>query len=1364
MHSANGQMSIKYAGPSGPIEHAYWIPELTNDLISMGDLVNLGITININRSGTMHGFYGKRKVFSIPMENNVWKVETKGLFSKILRAIPKSERSNMWWIKHTEEHSKMFMNKRTKLPGGERNENLVSKDLVLVPTTDILKRKVPHIKTTNQLDLYYRNNAIGRRVVLADDCNSYLQVANDSNNSYSSSRRRSILEPQEGVHHESVVLADDCNSNLQVANNNSNSYNNSSSILKHYKSVVLADDCNSNLQVANNNSNSYNNSSSILKHYKSVRLADDCNSSLQVANMIDNVKLFNRSNITSKKDSEISNIIDLMHYRMFHRGKSMIIRDLNANLLKDDTINKYMNDTVLNPDRHISKCKCNSCEKAKSTQIPRLEKNVKKTYTNININERHKFGPGMISTDMAGPYTIKSWQAEYVGSQTFMIMDSKRCFVYGFKNKSEALKNLKSLINEELKPRKIVLNNYHSDNAKELTSKELTKYLKENNCNTSATVPYTPKENSYVERHFRSEHEAVSAALFHARYIPQSFWYLCKKAYNYVYNLMTTNTSKGRMSPYMFDKNLVPDVSHLRVWGCKTWAHIHKAKRSKNFNSKALVGYLVGYSEFQRSAYIVWIPEFNGLIVSRDCKFDENIPRGEIDFTKNDYFHELRIVNHSRTNKEKTVSDFEYLVDNVYYDPDEDLKCLCIVTRIVEDKKRNIVGYFKRIIDNIPEEEEHDYIHVADIEIMMGTYMDVRSDGEVNQLLDDTEVETNPQNILRTCKDEDSHLKNAGIEQVGSTKCIKEIDHVTNPTSRGYPATNSVRRTLGRQDDEVRGPGKRDVTDVSLPNTSYSIANPGTLGVIKMLMMDEYREDINYEDVCNNLVINDPLTFKEAMNSPNSKKWLEAIKVEYDNLKRRGVLKEVAPPNGRNIRAIGSKLVFKTKTKNGKIDKYKVRLVAKGFTQVQWDDYNETFAPVARMNSLRIYLKISLDKSHKRRVIDFTAAYLYGQLNEDLYLTPPDGWECKKGNVLKMERALYGTKQAGRSWYQLIKDYLMKAEGFTMCKSDNCIFYNTDHNMMILLYVDDAIISYKYENDYLNLMRNLRAKFEIGEEGDLDWYLGVKIVDKGDSIFLNQETYIDKLISKYSIEGTIETPMLLDYAILKDKDDELDENFDIKSKIGSLMFASVCTRPDITQAVAYVARFTNHPSLAVCKAITRIFKYLKGSKSKGILLKKGNSKYSLHGDADLGGDINDGKSTSGGCEFIDDSLINWWSVKQTLDTAQSTCDAEVISQNHACKNLVWTRGILMELGHEQMTPSIMYCDSESAIRLLYNPIFHQRTKHLRLKLGFIIDNIEQENCKVVKIKSEDNAADIFTKSQDIKRFIRNIRMFNMEQE
>jgi hypothetical protein len=436
------------------------------------------------------------------------------------------------------------------------------------------------------------------------------------------------------------------------------------------------------------------------------------------------------------------------------------------------------------------------------------------------------------------------------------------------------------------------------------------------------------------------------------------------------------------MSPEQFDNDRIPDISHIRVWGCKCWAHIHSEKRAKDFSSKALVGHLVGYSTFQRSAYKVFVPELGKVIISRDVRFDEAIPQGPVDEKVKEYFREIIAFKGVYNNDSKNVEDYEYL------------------------------------------------------------------------------------------------------------------------------------------------------------NPEYS-DNQIAPGLLKLLDLNQ--KNLDYEDVCMNLAstIDDPKTFEEAMSRPKeeAQEWLKATLLECDNLRRRGVLREVALPPGREIRKMDTKMVYKTKIKDGAIDKRKARLVARGFSQQIYEDYNETFAPVARMNSLKIFLKISLDLEHERIVIDFTAAYLYGRVNEELYIDPPAGWDCKEGNVLKVEKALYGTKQAGRSWYEQIKDFLISTMKLVKCKSETCIFISENSNFMIILYVDDAIISFKFKKDYEDFMKIIKEKYEIGEEGPLTWYLGAKIYDYGERIFMSQKDYIEKLIAKYKIEGKASTPMIRDYAIVKDNKD-----------------------------------------------------------------------------------------------------------------------------------------------------------------------------------------------------------------------------------
>jgi hypothetical protein len=162
--------------------------------------------------------------------------------------------------------------------------------------------------------------------------------------------------------------------------------------------------------------------------------------------------------------------------------------------------------------------------------------------------------------------------------------------------------------------------------------------------------------------------------------------------------------------------------------------------------------------------------------------------------------------------------------------------------------------------------------------------------------------------------------------------------------------------------------------------------------------------------------------------------------------------------------------------------------VAKGFTQRKDIDYAETFSPVARMNTLRIFLKVSIDRGHTRISIDFKTAFLNATLNEDLYLLPIEGMDCPPGSIYKLKKAIYGLKQAGRSWSTILTEFLI-IQGLRQCVSDPCVFVKDDGEMMVIVYVDDVIISTLRKESGTNLIQEIEKTFEIGDIGPLDWYL-----------------------------------------------------------------------------------------------------------------------------------------------------------------------------------------------------------------------------------------------------------------------------------
>ena len=1034
-------------------------------------------------------------------------------------------------------------------------------------------------------------------------------------------------------------------------------------------------------------------------------------------------------------DKAAKAMLALYHLRLGHRCERLIIEHVNGGRIKIGNLSVEK----LSVAKHSAEHPCQSCALAKSHKLPREARPVQKPTRRVYYNEANPnfkegstaqqgFFAGQVSTDMCGPYSIPSFIDNYVGNQNFMLMDSKEVYVYGYVKKSQALSNLKDLIEVKLKHKKLPIESYHSDGAKELIAQDITSYLSKLGVKNTFTTAYTPQENSYMERHFRTECEAIQAMMEYARFIPKNMWFQAKLAFTYIYNRLPTQTARGKMSPFEYRTGHVPDLSNLRVWGCKCYANIDLKLRKKDFAARAMVGYLVGYSDLQRDAYRIWIPQSGKIIVSRDVKFDENIPQGKIDHVTDTYWKEVRTYAGREVDVVRYQIEFEYLVGVSFYDPDLDAEL--IVTRLgLVGKAKNIVAYVRRVDPSgAMTDEEDESIHVAEVENLLGTYYEERNlSGEAM-----------------------SAVKSGPLFTVDGTPSDSE------PTEEKSSLAVEHPNTLCSLDRRVQGSSRNERVDgLKATGTELILPISGVYDLNKLSVEVPCLTGVDYNEVLNYLSENviDPKTYREAIMSSDKDEWRKAIANEIDNLRRKGVTEEIPRPANLG-RMIGTKYVFKTKFKHGKIDKYKARIVAKGYRQIKDVDYSETFVPVARMNTFRFFLVISVYRGHVRIQIDFIAAFLDAPVVEDIYIETPEQWDVAPGNVLKLKKALYGLKQAGRSWYQVLKDFLIREEKFTMCLSDHCVFTRDNGNIMLLIYVDDLIISSLDPLVGEKLLAKIKSHFEIGEESNLEWYIGMAVKDTGSSVVLSQSNYIVKAIEKYGYDKkvTADSPMKENYVIEKKPDDELFEEENIRSKIGTLMFTAVCVRPDIAFAVNYLARFTIHPSAEVCKAIDRVFHYLNGTPDYGVHITKGKDlELVVYSDSDLAGGGNDMKSVSGVVAYLGGNLICWYATKQAT-IAQSSCESEILAMNFAAKEIVWLRGFLDEMGVKQDKPTRLLGDNQSAINLTYNPVFHKRTKHVMIKIKFLMECVQTDQILLEFVRTHLNYADCMTKMQKLAHF------------
>lgn len=496
-----------------------------------------------------------------------------------------------------------------------------------------------------------------------------------------------------------------------------------------------------------------------------------------------------------------------------------------------------------------------------------------------------------------------------------------------------------------------------------------------------------------------------------------------------------------------------------------------------------------------------------------------------------------------------------------------------------------------------------------------------------------------------------------------------------------------------------------------------------------------------------------PNTYEEAMSSPQANNWKEAIQEELNSLEKNKTWDLVLPPESANI--IGSKWVFKVKyLPNGKIDRFKARLCAKGFSQVEGVDYSETFSPTSRFDTIRVLLAIAAQKKWKVIQIDVKTAFLHGEIEETIFMEPPPGLDYPENMVCQLKKSLYGLKQASRCWNKTFSEFLT-SYGFKQSIADSCVFKGIfqGKKVLLILYVDDALLFCEEKEVLIKIVEDLRNNFEttVCETGN---FVGMEIEYKPNgSIFIHSKNYIKSILRRFNFDDASSSCIPADPGtILSLESNSLPEGktFPYREAIGSLMYLSITTRPDIAFAVNVASRFQANPGQVHWNAVKRIFRYLKSTAAYGIEYSSATDclcQLIGYSDADFANDVDSRKSTSGYVFKISNGPVTWCSQKQTA-VSTSTTEAEYIAASTAVKEILWLRQLLIDIDESEISAESvpLFMDNQSAIKLIKNPVFHKRTKHIDVRYHFIREKYEDGSISIKYVKSEEQLADIFTKA------------------
>uniref|UniRef100_A0A2N9GD91 Uncharacterized protein n=1 Tax=Fagus sylvatica TaxID=28930 RepID=A0A2N9GD91_FAGSY len=477
----------------------------------------------------------------------------------------------------------------------------------------------------------------------------------------------------------------------------------------------------------------------------------------------------------------------------------------------------------------------------------------------------------------------------------------------------------------------------------------------------------------------------------------------------------------------------------------------------------------------------------------------------------------------------------------------------------------------------------------------------------------------------------------------------------------------------------------------------------------------------------------DPSTFQEAIESSEKDKWMEAMVEENESLSKNKTWELTELPKGK--KPIGCK----------------------------WDVQEEGSI---KHTSIRVVLALVADQDLELEQLDVKTAFLHGNLEEEIFMEQPEGFKQPgtENLVCRLKKSLYGLKQSPRQWYKRFDSYMIQI-GYTHCEYDCCVYVRILEDgsyIFLLLYVDDMLIAAKSMYEVNRLKSLLHKEFEMKDLGAAKKILGMEIRRDREArkLWLSQKNYIRKVLEKFSMLDAkpVSTPLANHFRLSGSQCPKNEEEIENMSKVpyasavGCLMYAMVCTRPDLAHAVSTVSRYMANPGREHWNAVKWISRYLKGIAEHGILFSRQPGTNSVVGyvDADYAGEVDDRRSTTGYVFTLSGGPICWKSTLQSI-VAMSTTEAEYMAVVEAAKEALWLKGLVKELGLNQGGVQ-MHCDSQSAIYLAKNQVYHARTKHIDVRFHKIRELIVTGDIVLEKVHTSENAADMLTKPVTTAKF------------
>jgi len=472
------------------------------------------------------------------------------------------------------------------------------------------------------------------------------------------------------------------------------------------------------------------------------------------------------------------------------------------------------------------------------------------------------------------------------------------------------------------------------------------------------------------------------------------------------------------------------------------------------------------------------------------------------------------------------------------------------------------------------------------------------------------------------------------------------------------------------------------------------------------------------------------------------------MQTELNALDQTGIWKIVDLPS--SVKPIGCRWVYKVKHNvDGSIERYKARLIAKGYNQIEGLDYFDTFSSVAKVTTVRLVIALASINHWFLHQLGVNNAFLHGDLHEDVYMTVPPGVSTSKPNqICKLSKSLYGLKQASRKWYEKLTGMLIN-NGYQQTTSNASLFTKkaSDSFTILLVYVDDINLASDSLTEITFIKNVLKQALKIKDPGTLKYFLGLEVALSQSGISLCQRKYCLDLLQDSGLLGSkpVTTPSDPSIKLYNDSSPLFTDVSAYRRLVGRLIYLNTTT-PDIIFITQQLSHFLSKLTHTRYNAALRVLKYLKGSPCRGIFFPRGSGLH-IQGytDADWAGCKDTRRSISGHCFFLGQSLISW-STKEQPTISRSSSEAEYRAMSSSTCELQWLLYLLRDLHIQCVKLLVLYCDNQSAMHIAANPMFHERTRHLEIDYHIMREKLQAGLFKLLPVTTHDQLADFFTKS------------------